>query len=131
MGRQPPLRLPPPLSPGSTIGVCAPAGPVDEAALEAGVAWLEEAGYAVRCARNVRARRGYLAGSDDQRCADQIPQQKTSKRHPHHACRQIDRPADANHESRQQHHLKTMPKNRLLKVLFPLGSDEFAEFRVA
>jgi muramoyltetrapeptide carboxypeptidase len=66
------LLLPRPLAPGSTLGVCAPAGPVDEEALDAGIRWLEREGYAVRCARHLRERRGYLAGSDEQRLADLI-----------------------------------------------------------
>jgi muramoyltetrapeptide carboxypeptidase len=38
--------------------------------LEAGLGWLEAQGYRVRCAKHLRSRRGYLAGSDDERCAD-------------------------------------------------------------
>jgi muramoyltetrapeptide carboxypeptidase len=34
------------------------------------VRWLEEAGYPVRCGENLRAQRGYLAGSDDTRLLD-------------------------------------------------------------
>ncbi len=70
MGEEPSLLLPRPLTPGSTVGVCAPAGPVDEKALEAGIRWLEDAGYVVRCGRHLRARLGYLAGTDEQRLGD-------------------------------------------------------------
>jgi len=70
MGEEPSLLLPPPLVPGSTIGVCAPAGPVDEKVLAAGIGWLEDAGYSVRCGRHVRRRHGYLAGTDPQRLED-------------------------------------------------------------
>lgn len=55
---------------GSTLGVCAPAGPVDPERLESGVAWLESQGYRVRLASHLRQRRGYLAGSDEERGAD-------------------------------------------------------------
>jgi len=65
-----PLLRPPALGEGATIGVCSPAGPVDAERLAHGVAWLERAGFRVRCAANVAARSGFLAGSDEQRLAD-------------------------------------------------------------
>jgi muramoyltetrapeptide carboxypeptidase len=55
---------------GSTIGVCAPAGPVEAEVVEAGIGWLEGEGYQVRCAPGLKSRNGYLAGSDEERCAD-------------------------------------------------------------
>ena len=55
---------------GSTIGVCAPAGPVEADVVEAGIGWLEGEGYQVRCAPGLKSRNGYLAGSDEERCAD-------------------------------------------------------------
>ncbi|MFQ5513272.1 MAG: LD-carboxypeptidase [Myxococcota bacterium] len=67
-----PLVLPRPLEKGCTVGVCAPAGPVDDAALDAGLAWLEAAGYAPRCAPHLRSRSGFLAGRDDERAADLV-----------------------------------------------------------
>jgi len=67
--RRPVLR-PPPLPRGATIGVCSPAGPVDPARLAHGVAWLEREGFRVRCTPHVEARRGFLAGSDEERQAD-------------------------------------------------------------
>jgi muramoyltetrapeptide carboxypeptidase len=70
MGEELPLLHPRPLTPGSTIGICAPAGPVDEEALSVGITWLEAAGYQVRCGSHLRARQGYLAGSDSQRLSD-------------------------------------------------------------
>ncbi len=70
MGAELSLLLPRPLAPGSTVGVCAPAGPVDGKALAAGIRWLEDAGYVVRCGRHLRARYGYLAGTDEERLAD-------------------------------------------------------------
>ena len=66
-----PLLRPRALPPGSTIGICAPSGPVlRPECLEAGIAWLEGEGYAVRCAPNLKARRGYLAGADATRLGD-------------------------------------------------------------
>ena len=64
------LLQPRPVPRGATVGVCAPAGPIDEAALEAGVRWLEAEGYRVRFAPNLRARAGYLAGGDEARLED-------------------------------------------------------------
>ncbi len=64
------LLRPLPLPPGSTVGVCAPSGPVDPGPLEAGLRWLEEAGYRTRCAAHVRARSGFLAGTDGERLGD-------------------------------------------------------------
>jgi muramoyltetrapeptide carboxypeptidase len=55
---------------GSTVGVCAPAGPVDAEVVAAGIGWLEDEGYQVRCAPGLKSRNGYLAGSDEERCAD-------------------------------------------------------------
>ncbi len=64
--RKKPLALPP----GSTVGICAPSGPVDAAALESGLGWLDRVGYRTRCAAHLRDRCGFLAGSDEQRLAD-------------------------------------------------------------
>lgn len=61
---------PPALRPGATIGVIAPAGPVDEDALRRGAAWLEAAGHRVKIGAAVLRRRAYLAGGDDERAAD-------------------------------------------------------------
>lgn len=66
----PPLVLPPPLRAGSTIGVCAPAGPVGAEELEVGIAWWQEQGYQIRRAPNLGRREGYLAGTDDERLSD-------------------------------------------------------------
>jgi len=55
------------------IGVCATSGPVgDREALEAGIAWFENRGQRVRRAAHLDSRRGYLAGSDDERLADLV-----------------------------------------------------------
>ncbi len=61
------LVRPPRLTPGATIGVAAISGPVDPARLDAGVRSLERRGYRVVLAPNVRAQRGFLAGSDAER----------------------------------------------------------------
>ncbi len=58
------------LRPGSTVGICAPSGPVDAAALEDGLRWLDRAGYQTRCGAHLRDRSGFLAGTDEQRLAD-------------------------------------------------------------
>ncbi len=64
------LKRPLSLPPGSTIGICAPSGPVDDSPLEEGLHWLDEAGYRTRCGENLRARSGFLAGTDRERLAD-------------------------------------------------------------
>lgn len=52
------------------IRVVAPAGPVDEADLRAGVRILEERGFQVDVAEHAWGRRGYLSGTDDERLGD-------------------------------------------------------------
>lgn len=64
------MRKPPPLRAGQAIGVVAPAGATDVAALDAGVRVLEQAGFRVRLGASVRQRSGYLAGSDSERLRD-------------------------------------------------------------
>lgn len=65
-----PLLRPRPLRPGTTIGVCCPAGPVRRETLESGLSWLCQQGYAVQCSPHLNERHGYLAGSDALRLAD-------------------------------------------------------------
>ncbi len=66
-----PLLRPRALRPGDAIGVCAPAGPVmNPDALAQGLAWLESLGHPLVLGPNLRARCGYLAGSDELRLAD-------------------------------------------------------------
>jgi muramoyltetrapeptide carboxypeptidase len=61
------------LAPGASLGVCATSGPVrDPEALEAGIAWFESQGLRVRRAPHLASRRGYLAGSDDERLSDLV-----------------------------------------------------------
>jgi muramoyltetrapeptide carboxypeptidase len=56
--------------PGDVIGVCAPAGPVDEGRLERGVAELSGMGFEVRLSPGVRARSGFTAGPAVDRLRD-------------------------------------------------------------
>ena len=64
-----PARLPPPLRPGDAVGVAALSGPVDPDRLERGLGELRRLGYEPVKARNLGARRGFLAGSDEERLA--------------------------------------------------------------
>jgi len=61
------LQKPPRLKPGDTIGVAAISGPVDPQKLEHGIAYLSAKGYGVLEAPNLRKRRGFLAGTDEDR----------------------------------------------------------------
>ena len=61
------LLKPPPLRPGDTIGVVAPAGAVYQDRLAKGVRALEARGFRVELAEGILARKGYLAGSQQQR----------------------------------------------------------------
>ncbi len=59
------------LEPGMTLGLVAPASaPSSTEVIEKGVAVIREYGYKVRLARNAKARKGFIAGSDSQRTAD-------------------------------------------------------------
>ena len=64
------MHKPPCLRRGDTIGVVAPAGAIDDAALQRGVAFLEAAGFRVRLGAAVAERVRYLAGSDAARAED-------------------------------------------------------------
>jgi len=64
------MRKPPPLRPGDTVAVVAPAGAVDPNRLSRGVAILEGTGLRVRVGEHACARYGYLAGRDEERAAD-------------------------------------------------------------
>ena len=55
---------------GATIGICAPAGPVERDVLERELAALEAQGFRLRIAPHVHAREAFLAGSDDDRLTD-------------------------------------------------------------
>jgi len=52
--------------------VCAPSGPIEDDALDAGLAWLAAQGHPVVVGKHVRARTGYLAGTDEERLADLV-----------------------------------------------------------
>ena len=67
LARQP--RLPRPLPEPATIGVWAPSGRVDEAALRAGVAYLEDLGHRVVMPEASTHAWRYFAGTDDERLA--------------------------------------------------------------
>ena len=62
-----PLRKPPALRPGATLGVAAVSGPVDTARLELGLARLRARGYGIVEASNLRRRYGLFAGTDQER----------------------------------------------------------------
>ena len=65
------VRIPPRLSRGDLIGIISPASPVDDLSrIERGVQYLERCGYRTIAGKNIAQRRGYLAGTDDQRAAD-------------------------------------------------------------
>ena len=62
--------FPRPLKRGDTLGVVAPAGPSEAAALEAGLAFLRELGdFHFTWAANLGEQWGYLAGEDHARAA--------------------------------------------------------------
>jgi len=50
--------------------VCAPSGPVTPEVLDACLDWLASQGHPLVLAKHLRARAGYLAGSDDERLSD-------------------------------------------------------------
>ena len=62
---------PPRLRRGNLIGLIAPASaPKDWSVVERGVRYLESLGYRTKIGQHAHARRGYLAGTDEQRVAD-------------------------------------------------------------
>jgi muramoyltetrapeptide carboxypeptidase len=58
------------LRPGDLLGVCAPAGAVDQERLRRGVARLEQMGYRVRLGGAVGKRHRFTAGTTEERLAD-------------------------------------------------------------
>jgi muramoyltetrapeptide carboxypeptidase len=58
------------ISPGATVGIAAPGGPIDAERLAAGRAVWERAGYRVVHRDDLTAKRGYLAGDDARRAAE-------------------------------------------------------------
>lgn len=65
-----PVLKPPALEEGDTIALVAPAGAVNGARVREAKANLSRLGYRVKLLRNVSAREGYLAGSDEQRALE-------------------------------------------------------------
>ncbi|HVR71716.1 MAG TPA: LD-carboxypeptidase [Vicinamibacteria bacterium] len=65
-----PWTRPPALRPGDLLGVCAPAGPIDAARLDQGVAELESLGYRVRVTPATRGRFRFNSGTVEERLAD-------------------------------------------------------------
>ena len=63
------LELPPPCGPGDRVGIAALSGPVDPEKLAAGVESLRRLGFEPVLADNVLSRRGFLAGTDEERLA--------------------------------------------------------------
>ncbi|MBU2552558.1 MAG: LD-carboxypeptidase [Proteobacteria bacterium] len=61
------LLRPPPLRPGDTIGVAAPAGPFDPERFDFGRARLEAMGFPTVCPDQIYERDGFLAGRDEDR----------------------------------------------------------------
>ncbi|MDQ7784566.1 MAG: LD-carboxypeptidase [Desulfomonilaceae bacterium] len=63
-------RTPRHLQPGDLVGVVAPCGPVDTNHVNRGLEFLERTGFRVLVGIHVSERKGYLAGTDRQRCDD-------------------------------------------------------------
>jgi len=61
---------PKPLLTGATIGIIAPSGPVDDDSVRKAAQFLKGRGYRIRLGQHLFRRRGYLAGTDDQRASD-------------------------------------------------------------
>lgn len=61
---------PPALRPGDTIGIIAPAGPVNKKKLERGIRYLAAEQFKVVVGKNVYHKWGYLAGTDQERADD-------------------------------------------------------------
>src|SRR5581483_74032 len=65
------MRLPPPLSPGATVALVAPSGPLrDEQDLARAIDATRGMGWEPVIGEHVRERTAYLAGSDAHRLAD-------------------------------------------------------------
>jgi muramoyltetrapeptide carboxypeptidase len=64
-----PRPLPAPLRPGARVGVMAPAGPCDLAAVKAGIEFLRTHGFEPLPAANLSSRTAYVAGPDEERLA--------------------------------------------------------------
>ena len=58
------------LSPGDTIGICAPAKAIDEALVNESVAFLESNGFKVVVTPNCTGRHNYFSGTVTERLSD-------------------------------------------------------------
>ena len=58
------------LKPGDTVGLVSPGSFISDEGLETAVKNLESLGFRVELGKNIRAYRGYLAGTDEERLAD-------------------------------------------------------------
>ena len=61
---------PPSLKPGDTIGIAAPAGPIDSKDFNRHLSFLEDSGFRVKTGPHLYDRKGYLAGDDIDRLSD-------------------------------------------------------------
>jgi muramoyltetrapeptide carboxypeptidase len=61
---------PPPLTPGDTIGIIAPAGPVSREEIQPAIDLLKERGFHALLSLNLFKKKGYLAGHDEARLED-------------------------------------------------------------
>lgn len=68
--RRPVALKPPALKEGDTLGLAAPASPLDRARIEAAATRLRERGYKVRIGTAATKKLGFLAGSDADRVSD-------------------------------------------------------------
>jgi len=68
----PSLRRPRAIRPGARIALAAPAGPLDEAALNSGRTALERLGFETVVRDDILDRDGYLAGSDERRSSEMM-----------------------------------------------------------
>lgn len=66
----PSIRKPRALKRGATLGIAAPAGPIDRERLEAGESMLQKLGFETRSADDITREEGYLAGSDERRAEE-------------------------------------------------------------
>ncbi len=64
------ILIPPPLEPGNLVGIVAASGPAVPEMLDEGIRFLDAAGFRVRTGDHLYECRGYLAGTDEQRCQD-------------------------------------------------------------
>jgi len=58
------------LKKGDTVGLITPGSYIDDEGLQKAVTNLEGLGFQVKLAKNIRAERGFIAGTDTQRLAD-------------------------------------------------------------